>query len=178
MKICVGLGNPGNSYQYTRHNIGFLFLDFIAHKYALSFSGDKKYQAEKAIWKQNNEEIFLIKPQTFMNLSGLSLQKFVSFYKISLKNICIISDDKDMEFGKLRFKETGSAGGHNGLKNIFSLLGEDIPRLKCGIQNTSHILWKNPSDFVLSSFTEEEKEHLFSSVFPEMYALLQEKFLT
>lgn len=105
MKICVGLGNPGNSYQYTRHNIGFLFLDFIAHKYALSFSGDKKYQAEKAIWKQNNEEIFLIKPQTFMNLSGESVLKLMSFYKIPKENIMVIFDDISLEAGKIRFRE-------------------------------------------------------------------------
>jgi len=153
MKLIVGLGNPGKEYENTRHNIGFIFIDKFAQKLDLSINKEKfngKY-VETVI---DNQKIILLKPLSYMNLSGEVISKFIKFYKIDIDDILIISDDLDMNFGKIKLKACGSSGGHNGLKNIELNLGtQKFKRLKIGISNNKLI---DTKDYVLGKFTSEE----------------------
>lgn len=149
MKLVVGLGNPGKEYSSTRHNIGFIVLDnYIGEdKWSLKFNG---LYITKLI---NGEKVIFLKPQSFMNLSGSVVKKFVDYYDISLDNILVIQDDLDLECGKLRVKKDSSAGGHNGIKDIIALLGsKDFLRLKIGISQSVG----DTKDYVLSSFSKKE----------------------
>ena len=147
MKLIVGLGNPEKKYDNTRHNIGFMVLDNYLGKvdYKSKFNG---LYYEKNI---NNEKVIFLKPQTYMNNSGLSVFEFVNFYKISLKDILIIQDDLDLDIGMIKFKFNSSSGGHNGIKSIINCLGsQEFSRLKIGINNEYK---KDTIDFVLSKFS-------------------------
>ena len=130
--IVVGLGNPGNEYAYTRHNAGFLAIDHIC----LNHGGEcqrAKFKALIGEWKVGGKRVLLMKPQTFMNLSGEAVIEAVNFYKIPPENVIVISDDITLDIGRMRIRRSGSAGGHNGLKNIISHLGTDkFPRIKLG----------------------------------------------
>ena len=117
MKLIVGLGNPDKEYENTRHNIGFRYLDNYIKTYNQTIN-KSKFNALYQELIVNNEKILLIKPQTYMNLSGESVRKFVEYYKIDLKDILIIQDDLDMPLGKIKVKYSGSCGGHNGIRNI------------------------------------------------------------
>lgn len=164
MKIIVGLGNPGEKYYYTRHNIGFRVLDAFIEKLSAAGSSCSKYKAETVELLYKGEKILLVKPMTYMNLSGESVQQFVHFYKINPeKDLLIVFDDKDIPFGDTRYREEGSSGGHNGLKSLISLLGtQKFPRLKCGI---GHAEQKIPTDaFVLQRFSSDEEEELPSFI--------------
>ncbi|MCD5382835.1 aminoacyl-tRNA hydrolase, partial [Candidatus Gracilibacteria bacterium] len=113
MKILVGLGNPGKKYENTRHNVGFSFLDFFAKKNNFGdFKDEKKFFGEISEGNIGGEKVILLKPQTFMNLSGKSVQAILNFYKIDFEDFFVIYDDKDLDFGKIRFREKGSSGGH------------------------------------------------------------------
>jgi PTH1 family peptidyl-tRNA hydrolase len=175
MKLIVGLGNPWKEYRETRHNVGFLFLDTLA-KYMNADEWKKWYQWLHAAWVLNGEKVILLKPETFMNLSGKSVQACATFFKIHPKNIIIISDDIDMEFGKVRFRETGSQWGHNGIGSIIETLGtKDIKRIKIGIGRHPNM---QASDWVLSKFTKEEKntlEEVFQEVKEKLLALVSVK---
>jgi PTH1 family peptidyl-tRNA hydrolase len=130
LRLIVGLGNPGRDYAATRHNVGFLILDRLAASLGASFSREKKWQAEVA----RAGEVILLKPQTFMNLSGESVGAVVSFHRILPSQCLIVFDDKDLPFGRLRIRLGGSAGGHKGMKSIIDHLGTpDVPRLRFGI---------------------------------------------
>ena len=118
MKLIVGLGNPGKNYHNTRHNIGFMFLDEIANRENLKFKLDTKLKCELTELKINNEKVILIKPQTYMNLSGQSVYAVCKYYNINLEDILVIQDDLDLELGKLRFRAKGTSGGHKGIQNI------------------------------------------------------------
>ncbi|MEG1364678.1 MAG: aminoacyl-tRNA hydrolase [Cetobacterium sp.] len=133
MKLIVGLGNPGREYERTRHNVGFEIIDDIAKQ--ISVTGFKeKYQGLLAEGNLGGEKVLLLKPQTYMNLSGNSVAQVVKFYKIDpVTEMIVIFDDMDLPLGKIRVKEKGSAGGHNGIKSIISHLGQDFMRIKCGI---------------------------------------------
>lgn len=131
-----------------------MFLDFFKEKNNFSdFKYESKFLADIAEWSINWEKILLIKPQTFMNLSGTSLQKIVSFYKLEGADCIVIYDDKDMEFGKIRIRDTGSAGGHNGVKDIIKYFGETWKRIKIGVGRDNRY---DTADWVLSNFQEEE----------------------
>ena len=157
MKLIVGLGNPGNQYNFTRHNSGFLMLDFYAKVKELNWEQHPKFDA---IWLKNGDHLF-IKPQTFYNDVGRSVQQFLRFYKIPLSNMLVVCDDFSLEFGKLRFREKGTAGGNNGLKSINeSLSTSDYPRLRLGTANDSLRRKLGDTDFVLGRFTDEERENL------------------
>ena len=132
MKLIVGLGNPGKSYENTRHNIGFMIIDHFAN----TTNWKNKWSALYTEIIINNEKVLLIKPQTFMNLSGNALIEFANFYKINLEDILVIQDDLDLEVGKYRLKINSSSGGHNGIKSIIERLGSNsFARLKIGISN-------------------------------------------
>ena len=155
MYLVAGLGNPGKQYEMTRHNIGFHAIDYIADN-----SGIKvKKLKNKAIYGEGTiggEKVLLVKPQTYMNLSGESLSEFVKFYKIPIENVIVISDDISLEVGRIRVRPKGSAGGHNGLKSIIGMLGGDnFARVRIGVGAPTHEDY-DLADFVLGRFTKEE----------------------
>ncbi|MFZ9981474.1 MAG: aminoacyl-tRNA hydrolase [Cyclobacteriaceae bacterium] len=155
--LIAGLGNPGAEYELTRHNIGFLILDRLAD---LEKSGFKTMRlADKAEFRFKGRQIHLIKPNTYMNLSGKAVAYWMNELKIPKENLLIIIDDLALPFGKLRMKPRGSSAGHNGLGNIEEILGgQDYPRLRFGIGND--FPKGKQSDFVLSNFNREEMDGL------------------
>ena len=131
--LVVGLGNPGARYESTRHNMGFLALDRLAEREKLRFN-KLRFKAWTAEWKLGEDKVLVMKPQTYMNLSGESVGAAARFYKIPADHILVVSDDIALPVGKLRLRAAGSAGGHNGLKNIIRHLGSDrFPRVKVGV---------------------------------------------
>lgn len=157
MKLIVGLGNPGFEYKNTRHNIGFLLLDYLASKNNLVFDREKN-NGEYVKYSYGNEDIILLKPLSYMNLSGRVVRDFVNFYKISLEDILIIQDDLDMNFGKIKIVYDSSSGGHKGILDIENNLGSrEYTRLKIGISNDKSI---DTKDYVLGKFSDEELEIL------------------
>lgn len=167
MKIVVGLGNPGAKYNFTRHNFGFLALDFYFKRYNLSW-GVKPLLG--AVTGRKNDILF-VKPQDFYNLSGKAVAEIARYYKIATSDILVICDNFDLEFGKIRFRATGVAGGNNGLKSVDACLGtSDYPRLRLGTGNDELRKKLGDVDFVLSKFTPEEKERL-----PEILGQVCEK---
>lgn len=174
MKLVVGLGNPGSKYDNTRHNIGFMFLDHMAKTYNTSFSRKNNYEiAEINI---SGEKVLLLKPQTFMNLSGEAVNAVCSFYKITADDIIVIYDDLDMMFGKLRVKDNSSSGGHNGIKNIISHLHtQQFMRIKVGINNEFK---KDVKSFVLSKFSKSELsdlDNLYTKILNGTEAFIKEQ---
>lgn len=161
MKLIIGLGNPGVKYSNTRHNIGFMTLDIISKKLNESFDKEK-FQGAYFKTKINNNDIIFLKPLKYMNLSGEVVRDFVQFYKIDIKDILIICDDLDMNLGKIRLRAKGTSGGHNGLKNIFDMLGTNqIQRLKIGISNNKNM---NTKDYVLGKFNKEDEILIYKKV--------------
>ena len=159
MKIIVGFGNPGSKYNFTRHNLGFLALDFYAKIHKLDWQNKPKFNA--IIAKNDEANSLLIKAQTYYNEVGQSIRAILDFYKLHPQDILVICDDFNLEFGKVRFRERGSAGGNNGLKSIATHLGtEDFPRLRIGTANDALRSKIGDTDFVLSRFTSEEYEKL------------------
>ena len=159
MYLIVGLGNPGRDYVGTRHNVGFEALDVIASKYDIKLNKEK-FRAVYGEGRIGGERVILAKPQTFMNLSGESVREIMSWYKIAPENLIVIYDDISLEVGTLRIRPKGSAGGHNGVKNIIYQLSTDIfPRIKIGIGAP-----KTPEyeliDYVLGKFQKEEVDIL------------------
>ena len=131
--LLVGLGNPGNQYAATRHNMGFMALDRLADREGFRFN-KLRFRAWTGQWKVGDRQVLVMKPQTYMNLSGESVGEAARFYKIPADHVLVISDDVSLPAGKLRIRGGGSAGGHNGLKNIIQHLGTDrFPRIKVGV---------------------------------------------
>ena len=131
--IVVGLGNPGRSYASTRHNMGFLAMDGLADKEGFQFT-KLRFRAWTALWRRGGEQVLVMKPQTYMNLSGEAVGEAARFYKVPADHVLVISDDISLPAGRLRIRGGGSAGGHNGLKNIIAHLGTDqFPRIKIGV---------------------------------------------
>ena len=131
--IVVGLGNPGSQYASTRHNMGFLTVDKLAEVQKFSFN-KLRFKAWTGTFSCNGEKVLVMKPQTYMNLSGESVGEAARFFKVPAEHILVISDDISLPVGKLRIRGSGSAGGHNGLKNIIAHLGTDqFPRIKVGV---------------------------------------------
>lgn len=158
MKLIVGLGNVGEKYFFTRHNVGFMILDRMAIVKGLSFKEDKKLKCFLAKTKIDLEDIIFIKPTTFMNLSGDSVQLVMNYYKIAPEDVLVIYDDLSLELGKIRFRSNGSDGGHNGIKSVIKCVGtQSIPRLKIGIGPQPPI----PAEqFVLQNFYKSQLEEL------------------
>lgn len=156
MVLIVGLGNPGKEYNNTRHNIGFDAIDVIADKYNIEVSRIKF----KGVYGEgfiNGEKIILLKPTTYMNLSGESVREVMDFYKLSEEDILVIYDDVSLDVGRIRIREKGSAGGHNGIKSIIANIGTDVfPRIKVGVGKPQGDLVKH----VLGTFSKEDRENL------------------
>jgi len=150
--LIVGLGNPGSDYADTRHNIGFMVIDELIKKFNASNVTSSSFLGE--CYKSKNH--FLLKPQTFMNLSGDSVIKVKNFYKVD--TVVVIHDDLDLPFGSLRFKKAGGHGGHNGLKSIDSKIGREYIRVRMGIGKPEHK--GEVSSYVLGAFSDDQKKHL------------------
>lgn len=166
MKIIVGLGNPGDEYKFTRHNAGFIMIDKFAEQNGMEFN-KKKFKSLVAEKNINGEKVILLKPQTYMNLSGEAVKEAMSFYKLDVEDLVIIYDDIDLPIGKVRYREKGSSGTHNGMRNIMlHVKDEHIKRIKigiCGDRNRNQSL----ADYVLQSFTKDEKE-ILENIYPEV----------
>lgn len=163
MKLICGLGNPGAKYNGTRHNVGFMLVDALAD--GASFS--EKWEAALCEISLNGEKTLLMKPLTYMNLSGKALAKVCQFYKIPLEDMTVVYDDIDLPLGELRFREQGSAGTHNGMKSVIECLGtQAVPRLRIGIESRGTTAPEQMAlhDFVLAPFLEEEQALLKESI--------------
>lgn len=155
MKLVVGLGNPGAKYNFTRHNSGFLALDFYFKKHGLEW-GEKL-----GAMACRKGDVWFIKPQDFYNESGRAVREFARYYKINLSDILVVCDNFDLEFGKVRARATGAAAGNNGLKSIDASLGSaDYARIRIGTGNDALRKKLGDIEFVLSKFTPEEKAAL------------------
>lgn len=151
--IIVGLGNPGEKYRWTRHNIGFMVIDTIADKYNASFKGG--FEADYSVVDLFGKRCYLVKPQTYMNLSGKAVSEISDYFDIPKENTVVVHDDLDMEFGRIKVKIGGSSGGHKGINSVISCLSfEDFIRVKMGIGKP---LSGDVSSFVLSDFNKVEK---------------------
>lgn len=155
MYLIAGLGNPGTQYEMTRHNIGFHTIEYIADELGIKVK-KLKYKALYGEGEVNGEKVFLVKPQTFMNLSGESIVEFVRFFKIPIENVIIISDDISLDVGRIRIRAKGSAGGHNGLKSIIYMLNSDaFARVRIGVGEPNHKEY-DLADYVLGKFQKDE----------------------
>ena len=153
--LIVGLGNPGLQYEKTRHNAGFMVIDALAEKYGVGFP-KRKYDALIGECKIGDNRIMLVKPQTFMNLSGKAVTAICSFYKIPYDKVIVMFDDVSLDVGKIRVRRKGSDGGHNGIKDIIQLSGtSDIPRIKIGVGKKPNAEY-DLKDWVLGKFSKED----------------------
>lgn len=153
IKLIVGLGNPGNEYDKTRHNVGFMFFSLLADSLFITFN--KKFKGEYGDSNICGEKVFFLKPLTFMNLSGESVLAFSSFFKIKPEEMLMVYDDIESPFGTISFKNGGGLAGHNGLKSIKQQLGtENFHRLKIGVSRPKH---GNVASYVLSKFSSDEE---------------------
>jgi len=161
MKLIIGLGNPGKEYSKTRHNVGFMVIDALAKVLGADFKFQKKFNAEIAQIKIENEETVLVKPQTFMNLSGASVRAVMDFYKLSPKDIVVIHDDKDIMFGIVKYQTDCSAAGHNGIKSLIEHLNtQDFSRIRVGVAWEDKEKMGDTANFVLMNFAKTEMEAL------------------
>ena len=184
-KLIIGLGNPGEEYKNHRHNIGFIIIDKLAQNLSLKFDNNKK----KSLFtraKLNNIDFILLKPQTFMNLSGESAIYISKFFNVQPEDIIVVYDDMDIPFGTFKIKKGGSSGGHNGIKSLIAhLQTEDFIRVRVGIGRPS--FGKKVNDYVLSSFSKSERENIdndlgenvidaIKTVLFESYTIAQNKY--
>lgn len=154
----VGLGNPGKKYEQTRHNFGFLLIDQLAKLLGASLEKSTRFKGEVGKTEINGRKLFFLKPLTYMNLSGESVRALLSYYQIPAGQLLAVTDDSDLPFGTLRFREKGSSGGHNGLKDIEACLGtREYPRLRLGIGKPS---FGHLDAYVIGRFTDEEQKAL------------------
>ncbi|MFA5962012.1 MAG: aminoacyl-tRNA hydrolase [Parcubacteria group bacterium] len=165
MKLIIGLGNPGQKYVATRHNLGFIFLNKLRERWSLpNFRLEAKFSAEISHGELNGQKIILAKPQNFMNLSGEAVQKILAFYKLSPEDLLVIHDDIDILAGRYKLASDSTSAGHNGVQNIIELLGtKKFARLRIGIKNENKDETENQmevSDFVLGKLTALELEKI------------------
>ncbi len=158
--MIVGLGNPGKEYSNTRHNIGFMVIENFVQKYDISFKKESKFNSYIGKGNINNSNILLVEPLTYMNLSGTALVKIAHWYKIPIDDILVIYDDINLDFGRIRFRDSGSDGGHNGIKSIIQYFGgaNNFVRIKIGVgPDPGGAARKN---YVLQNFAKKEMEVL------------------
>ncbi|MGG3737698.1 aminoacyl-tRNA hydrolase [Aeribacillus pallidus] len=156
MKLIVGLGNPGTKYERTRHNIGFEVIDELAKRFSSPLT-ESKFKGLYTIIRYSSEKVILLKPMTYMNLSGESIRAVVDYYDIDPEHILVIYDDLDLPVGKIRLRQKGSAGGHNGIKSTIAHLGtQNFNRIRIGIDRPTNGM--SVPDYVLGKFTKEEWE--------------------
>jgi len=164
-KLIIGLGNPGSEYKNTRHNAGFIAVDFLSRQWKASFK-ESAYDALLARTKIDSEDVILAKPLTYMNLSGKAVRPLFKKYGGKVEDLLIIYDDLDLKLGQIRFRKKGKSGGHHGMASVIAALGrEDIPRLKIGIGRPSADV--DPIDYVLSPFSRQEWE-IIENLLPAM----------
>lgn len=168
MKLIVGLGNPGREYDNTRHNVGFMYLDYIFRD---NFQVNNRFKAMEYTTVIEGEKVIIIKPLTYMNLSGEAVGNYVNYYKVNVDDILVIQDDLDMEVGRVKLLFNHGDGGHNGIKNIILNLGNrDFLRLKIGISKTT---LGDTKDYVLGKFTSEELDTINDS-FKELSSFIND----
>lgn len=174
MKLIVGLGNPGNQYEQTRHNAGFLAVDyFLRDHQAITCQG--KFNAQICEYHENGVKVFFVKPQSFMNLSGEVVREICAFYKVDpTSDLLVLHDEKDLPFGAVKEGFASSSAGHNGVQNIIDELGtKDFARIRIGVE-TREPDSPIPTDvFVLQKFQDEELEKLDSEVFPKTSEIIE-----
>lgn len=162
MKLIIGLGNPGKQYENTRHNAGYMCIDALAKEYGVEFDLDLKFKGMIALVNDMGKKAILLKPVTFMNLSGQSVQLVMSYFKIDIEDIIVLSDDLDSPLGRVRIRANGMAGGHNGHRNIIDMIGSsNYKRIKVGIDRSSVI---PVVDYVLQKFSEGDLAIINNSV--------------
>lgn len=174
MFLVVGLGNPGKEYVNTRHNVGFMAADALAKEYGFD-SFREKFDGLIAEGKIGGEKVYLLKPLTYMNLSGNSVVKAANFYKILPQNVIVIHDDMDLPIGKIKAKIGGGSGGHNGIKSVDAAISANYNRIRIGIGHVQGGV-KETCDFVLSQFSKAEIEgvsEVISTVVSTMEVLLK-----
>ncbi len=160
VKLIVGLGNFGEQYAKTRHNVGFMAVDEFRVKPQLAeFKEKKRLKAFVSENPTDNGKVILIKPTTYMNLSGQAVEAAMKFYRVEVEDILVIYDDVDIEFGTLQSKVGGGSAGHNGIKSVIALIGEDFARLRVGVKNNT-LGKQDTADFVLNNFSKAENEAL------------------
>lgn len=176
MKLIIGLGNPGKEYETTRHNAGFLALDFLGKEWGFNdFREEKNFQSEIATGTRDGEKILLVKPLVFMNHSGEAVQKILAYYKLTPADIAILHDDLDIAPGEIRLTDSSRAAGHNGVQDIIDRLGtQDFFRIRIGIGRPTETLGAClPShDYVLQKFSLEELNNL-----EELFPRIQDEIL-
>ena len=161
--IIVGLGNPGSQYDRTRHNVGFRTIDALADSLGVKINRSR-FRALTATASIGGEKVLLLKPQTFMNASGMAVEPAAAYYKVPTDRILVIFDDISLPIGKIRIRADGSAGGHNGLKSLISALGgQSFPRIKVGVGDKPHPDY-DLADWVLSKFSAKEEKDLAPAV--------------
>ena len=153
MKAIVGLGNPGNEYKRTRHNVGFEVVDELAKRWGVELKSSSRRHARLATVKEH--DVLLAQPHTFMNLSGTAVAGLMAFYKVHPADVLVVVDEVQLPLGKLRLRRSGSAGGHNGLKSIIEMIGSEFPRLRIGVGRGTED-W-HLSDHVLGKFDADER---------------------
>jgi PTH1 family peptidyl-tRNA hydrolase len=156
IKLIVGLGNPGPEYDQTRHNAGFWFVDLLAARHGGQFRQESKFSGAVCKLRIGADEVWLLKPMTFMNRSGQSVRQLSTFYKIPIEEILVAHDELDLEPGVVRLKRGGGHGGHNGLRDITSHMGKEFMRLRIGIGHPGHR--DRVVDFVLSRASREDQQ--------------------
>lgn len=155
MKIIVGLGNPGREYSATRHNVGFMAVDVLAERWGAT-GWRERFDAQVAEYRGGGENVLLVKPQTYMNLSGRAVSALINWYKLTAADLIVIYDDVDLPAGKLRLRPGGGAGGHRGIESLFDHLGSDgFARVRIGVGRPPQYM--ETADYVLSRFTAEEQ---------------------
>jgi PTH1 family peptidyl-tRNA hydrolase len=162
LRLVVGLGNPGPEHALTRHNVGFWFVDALAHAAEARFRDHRKHQAELARIKIGEHELLLVKPQTYVNRSGLAIRSIAEYYRVQPGEILVVYDELDLPVGTVRLKRGGGAGGHNGVKDTIAHIGDDFWRLRIGIGhpgNKAEVI-----DYVLKRAPHEEEEAIIDCV--------------
>lgn len=175
IKLIIGLGNPGKEYDKTRHNLGFYVLDYYVQRKGEAWAKDEKCNGLVTEVKINDKKVFCLKPQTFMNLSGESVQKFCSYHKISTNEVMVVCDDISIPFGNFKVSTIPGTAGHNGIKNITKMAGNGFVRYRIGLGPKPSLM---PLDhFVLSRFSEEEQKQLpqIANVFENNIEVLIDK---
>lgn len=173
MYIIAGLGNPGRKYMYTRHNIGYDVVDLLARRNGIII-GSEKFRGITGSGLISGRRVLLLKPTTYMNLSGMSVLDAVQYYNIDLNNLMVVYDDIDLELGSIRIRPKGSAGTHNGMRSVvYQLQTEDFPRLRVGIGRP--IDGQDTAYYVLDSFSKSDREIVDSAV--ERAAVALEDYL-
>lgn len=171
--LIVGLGNIGKEYELTRHNVGFMCADYITKALDIgNFVEKKDLKCQMAIGNASGKRIIIVKPSTFMNLSGEAIRNVMNFYKLTNENLIVIHDELDIDFGQIRSRRGGGSAGHNGIKSIIQYQGEEFGRIRVGIKN-KNLTKLDSADFVLQKFSKDEQANL-DAMMREVAALTTE----